>query len=49
VVVLATKPSNAKDPYSLPVSVIDKKYNQLDTTPLTVDVPSDKYDLSVTK
>ena len=53
VVVLAGKPANSSDPYSTPVSLIDKKYTQLETTPLTVDVASgaspDKYKLSLTK
>jgi hypothetical protein len=53
VVVTAGAPSKPNDPYSVPVSLVDKKYTRPETTPLTVEVASgnspDKYNLSLTK
>jgi len=53
VTVNATVPSNPKDPYSRPVSLIDKKYTAAETTPLQVEVkdnaPAGAYDLKVSK
>jgi hypothetical protein len=53
VVVNAGKPSNPKDPYSLPVLLVNKKFTDLATTPLTVQVDSsaspDRFNLSLTK
>jgi hypothetical protein len=53
VVVVASAPSDAKDQYSLPVSLVDKKFSDAATTPITVEVASgaspDKYNLAVTK
>lgn len=53
VVVNASKPSNPDDQYSLPILLVDKKFTDLATTPLVVDVAAGagagKYDLNVTK
>jgi hypothetical protein len=53
VVVRATPPPDAKNPYAVVPPLIDTKYSDLSTTPITVDVASgnsaDKYNLAVTK
>ncbi len=53
VVVVASGPSNPADPYSIPVSMLDKKFTEVATTPLTIEVAPgtspDKYNLEVTK
>jgi len=53
VVIHASPPPDAANPYAIPAPLIDKKYTELATTPLTVEVASgnspDKYNLEVTK
>jgi hypothetical protein len=53
VTVNASVPSNPKDPYSLPRSIINKRFADAQTTTLLVEVKSDAaagaYDLPVTK
>jgi hypothetical protein len=53
VVVNAGAPSDPKNPYSLPVLLVDKKYTDLATTPLTIEVARettpDKFNLTLTK
>jgi len=53
VVVHASPPPDAANPYAVPAPLIDKKYTELATTPLTVEVASgnspDKYNLALTK
>jgi hypothetical protein len=53
VTVTASIPSDPKNPYSLPRSIINQKFNDPRTTPLSVEVkpdaPAGTYDLSVSK
>lgn len=53
VTVTATKPSNPKDEYSSPISLIPGRYNAEGTTGLSVEVkegaPPGHYDLKLTK
>lgn len=53
VIVVVDTPSNPKDPYSMPRSVIHKKYRDPKTTDLSVEVVENAapgtYDLTVTK
>lgn len=51
VVVTSSEPSNPKDPYSMPVSKVNKKFTELGATPLTVQVPgsAEQFNLAVTK
>jgi len=47
VVVNSSEPSNPKDPYSVPKSSINSKYNTAESTTLSVTVPSGNYDLKL--
>jgi hypothetical protein len=53
VTVNASVPSNPRNPYSLPRSIINKKFADPSTTPLSVEVKSDvaagAFDLAVTR
>lgn len=53
VVVTASTPSNPKDEYSSPKSLVNARYTQPETTPLLIEVSADAppgaYDLQVTK
>jgi len=53
VVVAVQVPSDPKDPYSIPKSLVDPVYSKPETTPLVVEVkdgaPAGAYDLKLTK
>jgi hypothetical protein len=53
VTVTYSKPKDAKDPYSIPVRMINEKFTNLEFTDLTIEVkdnaPPGTYDLKVTK
>lgn len=51
VTVVSTAPSNPNDEYSLPRSLISKRYEQVASTPLSVEVKEEggSYDLNLTR